>query len=155
MAYARACFAWSKRRGKVTGNPFAEVPIAAGTTERERVLSDSEIAEVWAAAGTLGYPFGPFYKLLVLTLQRREEVAGMRWSEVSEDLTRWTLPGGRMKAGKPHDVHLSEPAGSVLRLLPRVEGAPKATGVSRRKASLPRPDPAVTLARGGTSCPPL
>ena len=108
MAYARACFAWGKRRGKVPENPFAELPISAGATERERVLSDAEIAEVWAAADTFSYPFGPFYKLLILTLQRREEVAGMRWSEISHDLTRWTLPGVRMKNGKPHTVHLSE-----------------------------------------------
>ena len=107
MAYARACFAWGKRRGKVSENPFAELPIAAGATDRERALSDGEIAEVWAAADTLGYPFGPFYKLLILTLQRREEVAGMRWSEISADTTAWALPGARMKNGKPHIVHLS------------------------------------------------
>jgi integrase len=122
MAYARACFAWGKRRGKVPENPFAELPIAAGATERERVLSDAEIAEVLAAADTLSYPFGRFYKLMILTLQRREEVAGMRWSEISDDMTRWALPGARMKNGKPHIVHLSEAARAVLRSIPRVEG---------------------------------
>jgi integrase len=122
MAYARACFAWGKRRGKVPENPFAELPISAGATERERVLSDAEIAEVWAAANTIAYPFGPFFKLAILTLQRREEVAALRWSEISDDMIRWTLPGSRMKNGKPHDVHLSEAARAVLRLIPRVEG---------------------------------
>jgi integrase len=122
MAYARACFAWGKRRGKVPENLFAELPISPGATERERVLSDGEVAEVWAAANTLSYPFGPFYKLLLLTLQRREEVAGMRWSELAADLTRWTLPGARMKNAKPHTVHLSEAARSVLRRIPRIEG---------------------------------
>jgi integrase len=122
MAYARACFSWGKRRGKVPENPFAELPISPGATERERVLSDAEVAEVWAATNTLSYPFGPFYKLLILTLQRREEVAGMRWSELSEDLTRWTLPGARMKNGKPHALHLAEAARTVLRSIPRIEG---------------------------------
>jgi integrase len=123
MAYARACFAWGKRRGKVPENPFAELPISPGITERERVLSDAEVAKIWAAADTLGYPFGPFYKLLILTLQRRKEVAGMRWSELSKDLTRWTLPGVRMKNDKPHTVHLSEAARSVLGSIPRIEGS--------------------------------
>jgi integrase len=122
MAYARACFAWGKRRGKVPENPFAELPISAGATERERALSDAEIREVWAAADKLGYPFGPFYKLMILTLQRREEVAGMRWSEIADDMTRWELPGQRMKNGKPHLVHLSEAARCVLRSIPRVDG---------------------------------
>ena len=121
-AYARACFAWGKRRGKVPENPFAELPIAGGTTERERALSDAEIAEVWAAADTLGYPFGPFYKLMILTLQRREEVAGMRWSEIDLDKHVWTLPGARTKNGQPHIVHLSDAASCVLRSIPRVEG---------------------------------
>ena len=76
MAYARACFAWGKRRGKLCENPFAELPISAGTAERERVLSDYEIFAIWAGADALAYPFGPFYKLCILTLQRRAEVAG-------------------------------------------------------------------------------
>jgi integrase len=122
MAYARACFTWGKQRGKVPQNPFADLPIATGASERERALSDAEISEVWEAADTLGYPFGPFYKLLILTLQRREEVAGMRWSEISEDVTRWTLPGARMKNGKPHTVHLAPAARTVLRSIPRVAG---------------------------------
>ncbi|HWZ69544.1 MAG TPA: tyrosine-type recombinase/integrase [Stellaceae bacterium] len=122
MAYARACFAWGKRRATVPENPFANLPISAGTTERERVLSDTEVAEVWAAADRLAYPFGPFFKLAILTLQRREEVAGMRWSEVADDMSHWTLPGSRMKNGRPHDVHLSEAARAILRALPRVDG---------------------------------
>ena len=58
MAYARACFAWGERRGKVPGNPFANLPISAGMTESERVLSDTELAETWAAADTLGFRSG-------------------------------------------------------------------------------------------------
>ncbi len=122
MAYARACFAWGKRRAKVPENPFTELPIAAGATERERVLSDAEIAEVWGGANALGYPFGPFYKLLILTLQRREEVAGMRWTEIAPDLTEWRIPSARMKTGKPHIAHLSEAARAVLRSIPRIDG---------------------------------
>jgi integrase len=122
MAYARACFAWGKRRGKVPENPFAELPISAATSERDRALNNAEIAQVWAATDTLGYPFGPFYKLLILTLQRRDEVAGMRWSEISNEMEQWTLPGARMKNGKPHVVHVSEVAQCVLRSIPRVEG---------------------------------
>jgi integrase len=136
MAYARACFAWGKQRAKVPENPFAELPISAGDTERERVLSDTETAEVWAAADTLAYPFGPFFKLAMLTLQRREEVAGMRWSEIDDDdLGRWTLPGSRMKNGKPHDVHLPEAARAILRAIPRVEGCDLVFTTTSRRAT--------------------
>ncbi len=122
LAYGRAAFAWAAKRGMVPGNPFTALPVTAATSERERVLDDAEVAEVWAAAGTLPYPWGPFFRLALLTLQRRDEAAGIRWSELSADLSMWRIPGPRMKTGKPHDVHLSEAARAVLRTVPRVEG---------------------------------
>jgi integrase len=122
LAYARAAFRWAQKRGKVPANPFQGLPISAGATERERALSDFEIAEVWGAASEMEYPWGPFFRLALLTLQRREEVAGMRWSELAPDLSLWTIPGPRMKNGKPHDVHLSEAARDVLRSIPVIEG---------------------------------
>jgi len=118
--YARACYSWGLRRDKVEVNPFAGLPLAPEKAERERVLSDDELRAVWVAAGALGYPWAGFYQLLILTLQLREEVAGIRWSELSDDLSLWTIPGARMKNGKPHDVHLSEPARAILRSLPRL-----------------------------------
>lgn len=56
MAYARAAFHWGEKRGKVPGNPFHGLPISASNETRDRVLSDNELAEMWGAAGTLGYP---------------------------------------------------------------------------------------------------
>ena len=61
--------------------------------------------------------------MLILTLQRREEVAGMRWSELSPDLGFWKIPAERMKNRKPHDVVLPEVARAVLRDLPRFQGS--------------------------------
>jgi integrase len=77
---------------------------------------------VWAAVDTLGYPFGPLLKLAILTMQRRTEVAGIRWSEISDDLGVWTVPGSRMKNGRPHDVYLSEAAREILHSIPRIDG---------------------------------
>jgi integrase len=116
-AYARAAFNWAAKREKVPRNPFVGLPVATVTIERERVLSDAELADVWAAVGTMTYPWGPFFRIAILTLQRREEVAAMRWSEIASDLSVWTMSGARMKNGKPHDVHLSRPAQAVLRAL--------------------------------------
>jgi integrase len=60
---------------------------------------------------------GPFFRIAILTLQRREEVAAMRWSEMAPNLSVWNMPRARMKNGKRHDVHLSRPAQAVLRAL--------------------------------------
>jgi integrase len=110
-------------RRLVPGNPFVAVTVEARETSRDRVLSDAELAEAWNAAGTLGYPFGPFIRLLILTLQRRGEVAGMRWDELAPDLSTWTIPGHRTKNDKAHIVHLAPAARTVLRQVKRTKGA--------------------------------
>ena len=91
-----------------------------GVAKRERVLSDTEIAEIWRAAGDAASPYGTIIRLLILTGQRRGEVAGMTWSEISEDLTTWTLPGERTKNGAAHSVPLSAAVCDLFRAtLPR------------------------------------
>jgi integrase len=87
------------------------------------------------------------FRLAILTLQRREEVAGMRWSEISGDGTVWTIPGARMKNGSPHVVHLSDASRDVLAVVPRIDGqdliftttgATSVSGFSRAKVQLDR-----------------
>jgi integrase len=115
-AYGRAAFAWAVKRGAVRENPFAELPIAKSIAKRERVLSDQEVAEVWRAAGETGAsPYGTIVKLLILTGQRRGEVAGMAWNEISDDLATWTIPGERTKNGAVHTVPLCAAARDLLR----------------------------------------
>src|SRR5262249_22788969 len=60
--------------------------------------------------------------LLLLTAQRRDEVGGMRWSELDLDEQRtWTIPGSRSKNGKAHVVHLSSFAIETLDRLPQLD----------------------------------
>ena len=106
-AYGRAAFAWAVKRGAVRANPFADLAVDKSIAKRERVLSDIEIAEIWHAAGNAASPYGAIIRLLILTGQRRGEVAGMAWNEISDDLATWTLPGERTKNGAAHMVPLS------------------------------------------------
>jgi integrase len=117
-AYGRACFAWAMKRGTVPSNPFAELPMSATINKRDRVLSDEEAGAIWRAACKAPYPFGAIVRLLILTGQRREEVAGMTWAELSEDLATWTIPATRTKNGIPHLVPLSQRARDLLHALP-------------------------------------
>jgi len=118
-AYGRACYAWAGKRGMVAGNPFVALPIPSGNVSRDRVLTDAEVGLIWRAAAALGHPFGPLVQLLLLTAQRREEVAGMGWSELSEDRATWTIPKERAKNGKAHVVHLAPAARAILADVPR------------------------------------
>jgi integrase len=114
------------KRGAVRVNPFAALPIDKSIAKRERVLSDQEIAEIWRAAGDAASPYGMIIRLLILTGQRRGEVAGMAWSEISEDMATWILPSERTKNGVAHTVPLSVPARDLLRaLLPSDANAAK------------------------------
>lgn len=62
----------------------------------------------------------------ILTACRTGEVLGARWPEVDLEARLWTVPAERMKGRKtqrrPHRVPLSEPALTLLRSLPRIEG---------------------------------
>jgi integrase len=53
----------------------------------------------------------------VLTATRTGETIGARWSEVDLEAAVWTVPAGRMKAGKEHRVPLSGAAVAVLRAM--------------------------------------
>ena len=107
-AYGRACYQWAIKRGALTTNPFAALPaIDGGKPTRERVLTDDELAAVWRAAAAEPPPVGIAARLLMLTGQRRDEVASMRWNELSDDLSTWTIAGARTKNGRPHLVPLA------------------------------------------------
>lgn len=122
LAYGRACYGWAVKRGKLPLNPFEGLPSIAGSApSRDRVLTDAEVGSIWRASERLGFPFAPIFRLLLLTAQRREEVAAMRWSELSADLGTWTLPRDRAKNGRAHVVHLSEPARAVLGTVERID----------------------------------
>lgn len=85
------------------GRPNRETP-------RERVMSLDEIRSLWHASTAEDQLWGSLLRLLILTAQRRGDVAGMRWSEIDTAARRWTIAGARSKNRRPHVVHLSEPA---------------------------------------------
>jgi hypothetical protein len=70
-AYAHAAFSWAAKQQLVPSNPVADVHVDYRPVARERVLTDAEIGEVWRAAGSLGWPWGPFFRFVMLTLRRR------------------------------------------------------------------------------------
>ena len=63
-------------------------------------------------------------EFLILTAARSGEVRLAVWDEIDFDAALWTIPGDRMKAGRPHRIPLSGPALAILRSLPRFEGVP-------------------------------
>jgi integrase len=116
-AYGKAAYGWGVKRGVIKGNPFVNLPVTP-TTKRERVLFGDELAAIWRATDGAG-AFNGIVRLLILTGQRREEVAGMKWAELAADFSTWTIPASRAKNGATHIVPLSAPAQQLLRSLPQ------------------------------------
>jgi integrase len=124
LAYARAAFSWAVKRQMLPANPLRGIERPGREAARERVLSISECAAIWRACAALPVIRAAFVRVLLATLQRRDEVAAMRWQELDFDAGLWTLPGSRTKNGKPHVVHLSEPVRAILRSMPKVKDNP-------------------------------
>jgi integrase len=112
-------FRWCVAHRLVSTNPAREVYRPPPAPSRHRVLTDAEVAKLWAATADGGAFYG-VVRLLLLTGQRRGEVAGMRWSELSEDLSTWSLPPQRTKNKLPHVVHLPAAAREVVSSVPRI-----------------------------------
>jgi integrase len=122
-AVARACWEWGVKRGTLATNPWSATPKPAREKARERVLTDSEVGALWNAAGTLDAPWSGIGRLLLLTGQRRGEVAGLHWAELDLDAATWSLPGDRTKNGQAHKVPLPPAAVDQLRQVKRRRGA--------------------------------
>jgi len=101
---------------------------------RNRILNDIELRAAWIAADRMGYPYGPLFRLSMLTGQRKSEVAEAQWSEFDLAKKIWTIPAGRMKADAAHIVPLSDDALVVLESLPRFNGGDYLFSVSNGRA---------------------
>lgn len=119
LAAVRKLFNWAMdERGLIGATPIGRKMARAGEKPRTRHLDDAEIIAIWNAVDETPYPFGPFVKLLLVTGQRLNEVGGMRWDQVNDDI--WTLPASATKADREHTVPLSSLAIEVLHDIPQV-----------------------------------
>jgi integrase len=116
---------------------------------RTRIFDDDdEWRAFWRATARLGYPYGPLFRMLALTGQRKSEVAEAHWSEFDLSRKLWTIPAERMKADAPHAVPLTDDVIAVLESLPRFRkgdyvfsttfGAKPVNGFSKAKERVDR-----------------
>ncbi|MCX7310249.1 MAG: integrase arm-type DNA-binding domain-containing protein [Alphaproteobacteria bacterium] len=120
LARLRAMFNWAIAKDRLAVSPAAGIELPTQEQTRDRVLSDDELRWLWHACDEIGWPFGPFAKLLLLTAQRRDEVRRMERAEIDVMSRVWTIPGPRAKNGRLHEVQLSQEAVDVLRSLQKI-----------------------------------
>jgi len=124
FGHIRSLFNWAINRGAygLETSPCDRLKPSAliGPKQpRQRILTDDELRALWAASETIGYPFGPLYRLLLLTGARKSEVSGARWPEFALDKKVWLVPPERFKSNATHLLPLSDQAIATLNDLPR------------------------------------
>lgn len=173
LAYIRKAFNWYEVNGH--DDDFVS-PVVRGMArlkpserQRERVLADDEIRDMWAALDTITEPacFPAYVKMLLLTATRRSEVADMAAAELDGDM--WTIPAARYKTSREskrdHVIPLSAMARDVLGTVPKpkqrkndyfifstTHGAKAFCGFSKAKTAL---DEAIADIREREGRPPM
>lgn len=130
FAVLRRFFNWTVEREIIKASPLGGLKAPTAETARDRALSDDEIRLFWAGCDKLGWPFGPMFKLLLLTAQRRDEIGRMEWSEIAPGKGLWTIPREKAKNDRTHEVHLSELAIEIVHELPRMSRLKADAGAS-------------------------
>ena len=121
LAYLRKFFNWCADRDLIASSPTARIR-RTPLRSRDRVLSEDELRLVWEAFEAEKGLFGSLFKLLLLTGQRRGEVAGMRWEEVRDldsPSALLDIPGTRTKNHQSHLVPLAPVAAEIIRAVQR------------------------------------
>lgn len=97
LAAIKKLYSWCVDQGIVENSPVVGLKPPIREESRDRVLTDDEIIAYWKGCETEGYPFEQFGKLLLLTGQRRQEIAAMSWSELDLHRGTFTLKADRTK----------------------------------------------------------
>ena len=132
LACLRKMMNWAVENDYLENAPTVAVKAPVPERPRDRHLfgdsmknRPSEIALAWKAFEKLGPVNAAYLKLLLLTGQRKQELAHMRTDELfdlDKENPRWIIPGAKTKNGEEHAVPLSPLASELLRGIPRFEG---------------------------------
>lgn len=114
-----AMFTWAMKAGLALANPVAMTP-KRKERPRERVLGNAELALIWRALGADQYD--TIVRLLLLTAQRKNEIAALRWDEIDFERNVITLPGSRTKNGKSHEIPMAATVRSLLESQGKIDG---------------------------------
>lgn len=143
LSAVRRFFNWCVERDMIDINPAAGAKPPAVEKSRDRVLTDDEIKAIWTGCDKLGWPFGLAFKLMLVTGQRRDEIARMRWDDIDTDKALWTLSREQTKSDRLHEVPLSSLALEILEIVPRTgdyvfttNGKTPISGFSKAKREL-------------------
>jgi len=119
-------FVWAMEEGLAESNPILGTRQPDTSEPRERVLDDAELVAIWKASGD--GEFGKILKLLMLLGARRQEIGGVKFSEINRDKSEWTLPKERAKNNRELTLPLPPAAMSIIDSVPQIVGRDQVFG---------------------------
>jgi integrase len=155
-------FNWCLDRELITSSPTSRLRALASPSSRDRVLTVEELKLLWDVLARVPGVFGCFFAVLLLTGQRRAEVAEMSWAELKDLGTEqaiWAIPKERTKNARAHLVPLAPAVRRILLPMPRTgplvfttTGTTAISGFSKAKRHL---DEMLRLSGTELGLPPL
>jgi len=121
FATARTFFRFCVRRGLLVRSPLEGMPLPSRVIARDRVLSDDELKAVFAAAVGIGYPFGFVILLLILTGQRKGEMASLEWTWIDDAKRTITIPASVTKNRREHTFPYGQGVADIFVAIPRAK----------------------------------
>jgi integrase len=128
LAVVSRVLSYAVQRDIVESNPAYRVAKPGAERSRERVLTDAELRELWAALGEtdrfdasgrriarLNPTLNDAFRVRILTAQRGGEVFRMRWQDIDLEIGWWEIPADFTKNGEIHRVPLTPPAAAILK----------------------------------------
>jgi integrase len=123
LAVIRMICNWYATRHENYGSPIVRGMDRTNKKERarNRILNDDELRQVWRVAEANGM-FGAFIRVALLTGQRREKIAAMRWEDIKD--SEWCIPSAKREKSTPGCLVLPKMALDIINAQPRIAGNP-------------------------------
>lgn len=112
---------WAVSEQMIDTNPIATMKVPTNNKPRERILSETELLEVYSKAKEQSWPYGAIVQLLILTGQRKSEIGSLEWSWIDQEDHTITLPSHFTKNGKPHRFPYGDLAAQIIAQLPQLD----------------------------------
>jgi integrase len=127
LGHIKSIFTWAMWPERRAGYGLRENPtrdmapkhFGLAKTVRTRVLTDAEVVAYWNATYKMKGPLGPYFRMLMLTGQRKDEVSGTRRREFDFEAAIWTVPEERFKSGVDHLVPMTQTVTALIEALPK------------------------------------
>ncbi len=115
LAVIASMFSWAVDKQIMESSPVVRLKKPSEEKERQRVLTDVELRLLLDVTDKLSVMGRDFIRLLILTMQRRNEIAHAKWSWVDLEACTLTIPAESAKNGCEHRLPLSSTAMAILR----------------------------------------